>query len=56
MTSGLTPAMRQYYSMKARYPDAILFFQMGDFYETFGEDAGVVARELDIVSDIPGQG
>ncbi len=49
MTSGLTPAMRQYYSMKARYPDAILFFQMGDFYETFGEDAGVVARELDIV-------
>ncbi len=49
MTSGLTPAMRQYYSMKARYPDTILFFQMGDFYETFGEDAGVVARELDIV-------
>jgi len=41
--------MRQYYSVKARYPDAILFFQMGDFYETFGEDAGVVARELDIV-------
>ena len=49
MTSGPTPAMRQYYSVKARYPDAILFFQMGDFYETFGEDAGVVARELDIV-------
>jgi DNA mismatch repair protein MutS len=40
--------MRQYYSAKARYPDAILFFRMGDFYETFGEDAGVVARELDI--------
>jgi len=40
--------MRQYYSVKNRYPDAIIFFRMGDFYETFGEDAGVVARELDI--------
>ena len=49
MTSGPTPAMRQYYSIKARHPDTILFFQMGDFYETFGEDAVVVARELDIV-------
>ncbi|MCK8518940.1 DNA mismatch repair protein MutS [Methanoculleus sp. 7T] len=48
MTDGPTPAMRQYYSVKARYPDAILFFRMGDFFETFGEDAGVVARELDI--------
>ena len=48
MTDGPTPAMRQYYSVKTRYPDAILFFRMGDFYETFGEDAGVVARELDI--------
>ena len=48
MTDGPTPAMRQYYAVKNRYPDAILFFRMGDFYETFGEDAGVVARELDI--------
>ena len=48
MTDGPTPAMRQYYAAKARYPDAVLFFRMGDFYETFGEDAGVVARELDI--------
>ena len=48
MTDGPTPAMRQYYSVKNRYPDAIIFFRMGDFYETFGEDAGVVARELDI--------
>ena len=46
MTDGPTPAMRQYYSVKNRYPDAIIFFRMGDFYETFGEDAGVVAREL----------
>jgi DNA mismatch repair protein MutS len=49
MTDGPSPAMRQYYEVKARHPDAVLFFQMGDFYETFGEDAGVVARELDIV-------
>jgi DNA mismatch repair protein MutS len=40
--------MRQYYAVKARYPDSIIFFRMGDFYETFGDDAGVVARELDI--------
>ena len=49
MAKGPTPAMRQYYSVKARYPEGILLFQMGDFYETFGEDAAVVARELDIV-------
>ena len=41
--------MRQFYEMKERYPDAILFFQMGDFYETFGEDAEIVSGELDIV-------
>jgi len=41
--------MKQYYTFKSRHPDAILFFQMGDFYETFGEDAGTVSRELDIV-------
>jgi DNA mismatch repair protein MutS len=40
--------MRQYFEMKSRYPDCILFFQMGDFYETFGKDADLVARELDI--------
>ena len=48
MTDGPTPAMRQYYAAKAQYPDAVIFFRMGDFFETFGEDAGVVARELDI--------
>ena len=35
--------------MKAQFPDGILLFRMGDFYETFGEDAEVAARELDIV-------
>ena len=34
-----TPLMRQYYSVKAKHPDAILLFRVGDFYETFGEDA-----------------
>jgi len=41
--------MEQYAAAKARHPDAILFFRIGDFYETFGDDAALVARELDIV-------
>jgi DNA mismatch repair protein MutS len=45
----LTPAMRQYREIKARYPDAILFFHIGDFYETFEADAELVSRELEIV-------
>ena len=42
----LTPAMAQYARMKAQYPDAILFFRMGDFYETFNDDAKLVSRVL----------
>jgi len=34
-----TPLMKQYYSVKAKHPDALLLFRVGDFYETFGEDA-----------------
>ena len=34
-----TPLMKQYYNIKAIHPDAILLFRVGDFYETFGEDA-----------------
>jgi DNA mismatch repair protein MutS len=45
----LTPAMRQYRDIKSRHPDTILFFHIGDFYETFGSDAELVSRELDIV-------
>jgi len=45
---GPTPAMRQFYEIKKKYPGTVLFFQMGDFYETFGEDAEVVSRELEI--------
>ncbi len=48
MTKGPTPAMKQFYEMKSKYPNTVLFFQMGDFYETFGEDAEAVSRELDI--------
>ena len=45
----LTPMMRQYFRIKARHRDVILFFQLGDFYETFYEDAELCARELDLV-------
>ena len=44
-----TPIRRQYLELKRRHPGAILFFRLGDFYETFDEDAETVARELDIV-------
>jgi DNA mismatch repair protein MutS len=44
-----TPVRRQYLDIKARYPDAILFFRLGDFYETFDQDAQLVSRALDIV-------
>ena len=44
----LTPAMRQYRAAKQEYPDALLFFRMGDFYELFFEDAVVASRELQL--------
>lgn len=44
-----TPIRQQYLDVKSQYPDAILFFRLGDFYETFDEDAKTAARELDIV-------
>ena len=43
-----TPLRQQYLDLKAQYPDAILFFRLGDFYETFDKDAEVAARELDL--------
>lgn len=46
---GETPLMRQYNSIKARYPDAILLFRIGDFYETFGSDAIKTSEILGIV-------
>ncbi len=44
-----TPLMRQYYGIKAKHPDALLLFRVGDFYETFGEDAIKTAEILGIV-------
>jgi DNA mismatch repair protein MutS len=44
----VTPVRRQYLDMKAQYPDAILFFRLGDFYEMFDDDAETAARELDL--------
>ncbi len=44
----LTPVMEQYRDAKAAYPDAILFFRLGDFYEMFNEDAEIAARELSL--------
>lgn len=44
-----TPLMKQYNAIKAKHPDAILLFRVGDFYETFGEDAVKAAKVLGIV-------
>ncbi len=44
-----TPIRRQYLHIKEQYPHAIVFFRLGDFYETFDEDAETTSRELDIV-------
>ncbi|BCV21201.1 DNA mismatch repair protein MutS [Moorella sp. Hama-1] len=46
---ALTPMMAQYREIKSQYPDCILFFRLGDFYEMFYEDAEVAARELELV-------
>ena len=43
-----TPMMKQYFSIKADYPDAFLFYRLGDFYELFFEDAQIVAKELEL--------
>ena len=45
----VTPLMKQYNSIKAKYPDALLLFRVGDFYETFGEDAVRSSKILGIV-------
>ena len=46
---NVTPSRQQYLDIKRQHPNAILFFRLGDFYETFDEDAEITARELDIV-------
>ena len=47
--ADISPVRQQYLEVKRQYPDAILFFRLGDFYETFDADAEIAARELDIV-------
>ncbi|BBB48403.1 DNA mismatch repair protein MutS [Pelolinea submarina] len=47
--TNATPIRQQYLDIKKNYPDAIVFFRLGDFYETFDEDAEITSRELDIV-------
>jgi DNA mismatch repair protein MutS len=48
MAKKITPLMKQYNAIKAKYPDALLLFRIGDFYETFGEDAIKAAGILNI--------
>ncbi len=43
-----TPMMRQYMQIKEKYPDCVLFFRLGDFYEMFSEDARLASKELDL--------
>ena len=44
-----TPLMKQYNDIKSRYPDALLLFRVGDFYETFGNDAIIASKILEII-------
>ena len=48
MSDNLTPLFRQYYNIKAQYPDVLLLFRLGDFYELFAEDAEKAAATLRI--------
>lgn len=51
-----TPLMKQYNQIKAKYPDALLLFRVGDFYETFGDDAVRAAKILGIIQTKRGAG
>ena len=48
-SENITPIRKQYLEIKKEFPDAIVFFRLGDFYETFDQDAEVTSKELDIV-------
>ncbi|HCM77920.1 MAG TPA: DNA mismatch repair protein MutS [Cytophagales bacterium] len=54
--SSETPLMKQYNAIKVKYPGALLLFRVGDFYETFGEDAIKASKVLDIVLTKRGNG
>jgi len=49
MHENITPIRQQYLRIKKKYPETIVFFRLGDFYETFDEDARTASRELEIV-------
>src|ERR1700749_512974 len=53
--AGASPVMAQYFAVKARQPDALVFFRMGDFYELFFEDAGKASAALGITLTARGQ-
>jgi DNA mismatch repair protein MutS len=55
MTEDITPLMRQYLEIKNQFPEEIVFFRMGDFYEMFGEDAKVASQILGIALTSRGQ-
>ena len=46
--ANVTPMMAQFLATKAQYPDALLFYRMGDFYEMFFDDAVAASEALDI--------
>lgn len=48
-SDAITPIRKQYLEIKKQYPDTIVFFRLGDFYETFDHDAEIASSELDIV-------
>src|SRR4030042_981121 len=49
MRDSVTPIRQQYLRIKRKYPEAIVLFRLGDFYETFDEDAKLTSKELEIV-------
>ena len=55
-TQKVTPLMKQYNAIKVKYPDAMLLFRVGDFYETFGEDAKRASKVLGIILTKRGAG
>lgn len=56
ITDNQTPLMKQYFGFKQKYPGALLLFRVGDFYETFGEDAVTASKILGIVLTKRGAG
>jgi DNA mismatch repair protein MutS len=56
LAKKVTPLMKQYNAIKVKYPDALLLFRVGDFYETFGKDAIKAAKILDIILTKRGAG